>query len=263
MAKAASAPPKPKTRAEKAAEAKAERDKRLKEGVENRARETKLFSSGSYADIVERRALQFPEKAAGDFGFAVLLVGMFLMGTWFIRSGVMDNTERHLPLFRKMALWGLPIGIGLGLATCFIATSHTPGDRYDGWGIAHGLRMLGNLPACLGYVGMMVLLLHSKTFGGAVSWLAAPGRMALTNYLMQSLICTLYFYGYGLGHWGMSRSMQLLFVAVVYGGQILFSNWWLSRFRYGPIEWLWRGFTYRQVPALRIASGSTPAASAA
>ena len=184
MAKAASAPAKPKvkSKAEKAAEAKAEKEKRLKEGAEKRVSETKLLSSGSYADIVERRAGLFPEKAAGDAGFAVLLVGMFLIGVWFVRSGVMENTERHLPLFRKMALWGLPIGIGLGLATCFIAMSHTPGNQYDGWGIAHGLRMLGNLPACLGYVGMVVLMLHSKTFGGTVKWLAPLGRMALTNY---------------------------------------------------------------------------------
>ncbi len=268
MAKAASAAKtakveeKPKTRAQKAAEAKAEREKRLKEGAANRVKETELFSKGRYADIVERRARQFPEKAAGDAGFAVLLVGMFLMGVWFVRSGVMEDTKRHLPLFRKMALWGLPVGIGLGLATCFIAMSHTPGDRYDGWGIAHGLRMLGNLPACLGYVGLVVLMLHSKTFG-AVRWLAAPGRMALTNYLMQSLICTLYFYGYGLGHWGMSRSMQVVFVAVVYLGQIAFSNWWLGRFRYGPMEWLWRGFTYRQVPKLRIDRSASAAATSA
>ncbi|MEH0166058.1 DUF418 domain-containing protein [Roseateles microcysteis] len=263
MAKAASAPAKPKTKAEKAAEAKAEKEKRLKEGAEKRVSETKLFSSGSYADIVERRAGLFPEKAAGDAGFAILLVGMFLLGSWFVRSGVMENTERHLPLFRKMALWGLPVGIGLGLSTCFIAMSHTPGNQYDGWGIAHGLRMLGNLPACLGYVGMVVLMLHSKTFGGTVKWLAAPGRMALTNYLLQSLICTLYFYGYGLGHWGMSRSVQVLFVVAVYAGQIVFSHWWLSKFRYGPMEWLWRGFTYRQVPPLRIGSGSTPSAASA
>lgn len=264
MAKAASAPAKPKvkTKAEKAAEAKADKEKRLKEGAENRVKETKLFSSSPYYDVMERRAAQFPEKAAGDAGFAVLLVGMFLMGMWFVRSGVMEHPERHLPLFRKLAMWGIPVGVGLGLATCFITMSHTPGDRYDGWGIAHGLRTLGNLPACLGYVGMVVLMLYSKTFN-AVRWLAAPGRMALTSYLTQSLICSLYFYGYGLGHWGMSRAAQVVFVAVVYIAQIAFSNWWLSRFRYGPMEWLWRGFTYRQVPKLRIDHGGSAAAASA
>jgi uncharacterized membrane protein YeiB len=249
-----------KTPAERAAEMRAEREKRLKEGREEQAREVKIFTAGKYAETVDWRARKFLQKAAGDAGFAVVLIGMFLLGMWFVRSGVMEHTERHLPFFRKLAFIGAPVGIGLGLLGSLIATGHVPGDRTDGWGIAHGLLMLGNLPACLGYVGMVVLMLHSKTFGG-IRVLAPLGRMALTNYLMQSLIQTLFFYGYGLGHWGMSRSMQIVFVAVVYVAQIAFSHWWLARFRYGPMEWLWRGFTYRQVPPLRI--GSTPAAAAA
>ena len=77
--------------------------------------------------------------------------------------------------------------------------------------------------------------------------------MALTNYLLQSLICAIYFFGFGLGQWGMPRAQQLVFVVVVFAAQIAFSHWWLQRFRYGPMEWLWRGFTYREVPPLRVA----------
>ena len=145
---------------------------------------------------------QFPEKAANDAGFAVVLVSMFLLGVWFVRSGVMEDSAKHLAFFRKLALYGLPVGIGLGLLTGFIAMSHTPGDRYDGWGIARGLVMLGNLPACLGYVGLVVTMLHSRTALSRIRVLAPPGRMALTNYLMQSLVCMTVFYGFGLGHWG-------------------------------------------------------------
>jgi uncharacterized membrane protein YeiB len=200
----------------------------------------------------------FLEKAAGDAGFAVILVSMFLLGVWFVRSGVMEDTAKHLAFFRKLALWGLPVGIGLGLLTSFIAMSHTPGDRYDGWGIARGLLMLGNLPACLGYVGLAVTMFHSRTALSRIRVLAPLGRMALTNYLMQSLICVTFFYGFGLGHWGLPRAQQVLFVAVVFAAQIAFSRWWLVRFRYGPMEWLWRGFTYRQVPPRRIAGTPAP-----
>ena len=66
--------------------------------------------------------------------------------------------------------------------------------------------MLGNLPACLGYVGLVVTMLHSRSALSRIRVLAPLGRMALTNYLMQSLICMTYFYGFGLGHWGMSRA---------------------------------------------------------
>ncbi|HWH83169.1 MAG TPA: DUF418 domain-containing protein, partial [Burkholderiaceae bacterium] len=260
VAKAASAAAdKPKkTRAERVADLKAEREKQLKEQATRKADEIKTFTTGSYYDALMWRARAFPEKAAGDAGFAVVLVGMFLFGVWFVRSGVMEHPERHLPFFRKLALYGLPIGIGLGLLTSLIAMSHTPGERYDGWGIARGLLMLGNLPACLGYVGLVVTLLHSGTAWSRIRVLAPLGRMALTNYLMQSVFCMLFFYGFGLGHWGMPRAEQVLFVVLVYSLQVVFSHWWLSRYRYGPMEWLWRGFTYRQVPPLRLADAAAP-----
>jgi uncharacterized protein len=246
-----------KTREDRAAEMKAEREKKLEEEATRTVEEIKTFTSGSYLDTVELRARRFPEKAANNGGFAVILVSMFLLGVWFVRSGLMEEPEKHLAFFRKLALYALPVGIGLGLLTGFIATSHTPGERYDGWGIARGLLMLGNLPACLGYVGLVVTMLYSRTALSRIRVLAPLGRMALTTYLMQSLICMIVFYGFGLGHWGLSRPQQVLFVAVVCAAQIAFSHWWLARFRYGPMEWLWRGFTYRQVPPLRIAG--TPA----
>ena len=242
---------KEKTKEERAAERKAEREKRLAEAKAENEKERRIFTSGSYWEAVKLRGGRFPEKAADDFGFAIVLVGMFLLGTWFVRSGVMENTGAHLPFFRKLAVYGLPVGIGLGLLGSLIAMSHTPGDRYDGWGIAVGLSTIGNLPACLGYVGMVVLMLHSKTVFSRISVLGPLGRMALTNYLTQSLICATFFYGYAMGHWGMPRAQQVLFVLVVYAAQIVFSHWWLSVFHYGPMEWLWRGFTYWQVPQFR------------
>lgn len=252
-----------KTPAERALEARAEREKQLKEHAADVAKELQVLTRGSYLEIVERQARQFVDKAAGDAGFAVVLVSMFLLGAWFVRSGVIEDSTRHLDFFRRLALYGLPLGIGLGLLSAFIATSHTPGERYDGWGIARGLVMLGNLPACLGYVGLVVTLLHSRGVGSYIRVLAAPGRMALTNYLMQSLLCMGYFYGIGLGHWGMPRAQQVVFVAVVYAAQVAFSHWWLARFHYGPMEWLWRGFTYRQLPPLRMARAAAVPARAA
>jgi uncharacterized protein len=79
--------------------------------------------------------------------------------------------------------------------------------------------------------------------------------MALTNYLMQSVICTLVFYGYGLGYFEqLPRAWQPLFVLAVFVLQVLLSRWWLSRFRYGPMEWLWRWLTYLERPTMRLAT---------
>jgi uncharacterized membrane protein YeiB len=241
-----------KTRAEEEAEAKAEREKQLAERLEDIREETEVLSKGSYLAGVELNARKFPEKVATDGGMSAILIAMFLIGTWFVRSGVMRDTRAHLPLFRKLAYYGLPFGIGLGLLSSFIAFSHTPGDTNDGFPLASGLLMLGNLPACLGYVGMVVLMLHSDRGFSRISVLAPAGRMALTNYILQSVVSVLIFFGYGLGQWGMPRAWQLVYVVVFFALQVAFSRWWLVRYRYGPLEWLWRGFTYRATPAMRL-----------
>ena len=111
----------------------------------------------------------------------------------------------------------------------------------------------------LGYMGVMVLLLQSRAWARFLGWLAPAGRMALTNYLSQTVVCSLVFYGYGFGQWGMPRAWQVVFVAAVFAAQVLLSHWWLRRFRYGPMEWLWRAVTYLQVPRMRQAPAAQPA----
>lgn len=240
-----------KTKQERAEERRAKREKRLAEAREKNENERRIFTSGSYWETVKWHSGRLPEKVTQDFALGIVLIGMFLLGTWFVRSGVMENPGAHLRFFRQLAVYGLPVGIGVGLLGSLIAMSHTPGDRYDGWGIASGLAVVGNLPASLGYVGMVVLMLQSQTVFSRIRVLGPLGRMALTNYLAQSLICAIVFYGYAMGHWGMPRAQQVLFVLAVYTAQIVISHWWLSRFHYGPMEWVWRGFTYWQMPRLR------------
>lgn len=240
------------TEEEKAADKVAEREKRLKENAEKAAAETKAMTTGSYVDAVRERFKSYVEGVPSQGGFATILIGMFLLGTWFIRSGVMDNTGAHLPMFRKLAFIGLPFGIGLGLLGATISMTHIPGNQHDGFQLATGLLMMGNLPASIGYVSMIVLMLHSAGPWSRVRVLAPLGRMALTNYLMQSVVGSLVFYGYGLGYWGTGRALQLVYVVVLIACQVAFSHWWLSQFRYGPMEWLWRAFTYMKLPAMRL-----------
>ncbi|HEY1043784.1 MAG TPA: DUF418 domain-containing protein, partial [Telluria sp.] len=103
-----------------------------------------------------------------------------------------------------------------------------------------------------GYASFVILALHSNSWLSRVRALAPFGRMALTNYLMQSLVCAVFFYGWGFGNWGMGRAAQLGFALGLCAVQIVLSQWWLSRFRYGPLEWVWRALTYMKVPAMRI-----------
>ena len=237
--------------ADKAKE-RTERVTRLAEHLEQRRDEERVLSTGTYAEAVEMRARDFFERIANDTSLAAFAVGLFLIGFWFVRAGIMDNVGAHLRLFRRLAWYALPLGIGIGIAGSAIATSQDLGASNNGFHLARALVMLGSLPACLGYIGLVVLALHSNSALAKVRVLAPAGRMALTNYVAQSVISTLVFYGYGAGQWGLSRSWQLACVVVVFALQVAFSHWWLARFRYGPLEWVWRAFTYRQVPPLRL-----------
>src|SRR5690606_14476625 len=118
---------------------------------------------------------------------------------------------------------------------------------------------MGSPPMALGYIGIVVLAWLAGT-----RWLrvvAPAGRMALTNYLLQSVVGTLLFYDYGLGLWGdVSRAGQTLLVFAVFALQVAASHWWLARFRFGPMEWLWRAFTYWQWPVMRRAAIAPAAA---
>ena len=110
----------------------------------------------------------------------------------------------------------------------------------------------GSLLLAYCYLCLLVLFCRLNIFPNAKRGLASVGRMALTNYLSQTLICTFVFYGWGLGKFGaVDRKDQLLLVMVIWMVQILFSTTWMKRFRFGPFEWLWRSMTYGARQPLR------------
>lgn len=240
-----------KRKAEAAEQKKKELEREKKKEADNQL-EVQILTKGTYLDALKFRAKEFAENWANVTIFSVLINCMFLIGFWFVRSGIMDNTQAHLPLFRKLALFGLPVGIGLGIAGSLITTAPVKGLENDPFTLATGLLYLGNLPACLGYVSVLVLMFNSAGALAKVKVLAPYGRMALTNYLSQSIICSAVFYSYGLGYYGMQRAHQVVFVLIVVILQLMFSHWWLSKFRYGPMEWLWRAVTYWKLPAFKV-----------
>jgi uncharacterized membrane protein YeiB len=235
------------------AEALEKRAEQRKEHAQDDADETRLMRQGSYAEATAWRAQSFVKHLPQTVGFAIIVLGVFLLGAWFIRSGVMVDPAAHLKLFRWMAWVGIPLGLGLSLIAARISLTHVPGQNDGPFQLAMGLAFVGNLPACVGYIAAVVLLFQ----GRMRNWLAllAPvGRMALTNYILQSALGTLFFYGYGLGQWGMPRAQQVLYVLVVFALQVLLSRWWLAKFRFGPMEWVWRWITYAKRPPLRVAA---------
>ncbi len=121
-------------------------------------------------------------------------------------------------------------------------------------------KQLGNLlwaiggPAlCFFYASAIVLLAQREAWKRRLAPLAAVGRMALSNYLMQTLTCTTIFYHYGLGFYGkVGPAAGVGLTLLIYGLQIPLSVWWLKHFRFGPVEWLWRTLTYGKLQPVRL-----------
>lgn len=190
------------------------------------------------------------------FGWQVL--GMFVLGLWFVRSGAIERPREFPRLYSRLRFVALPAGLSLMLVS--FALEPTLDGRMDlRIGIAAALAWSAGLLMCLGYFAWIVRALQSPLWGERLAVLAPAGRMALTNYLAQSLIGTLVFYGYGLGGFEqVPRAWQVPFALAVFALQVVWSRWWLARFRYGPAEWLWRAFTYGACPRLRRATLASP-----
>jgi uncharacterized protein len=104
----------------------------------------------------------------------------------------------------------------------------------------------------LGHLGLILLFCRNYPHSWLATRIAAVGRMALSNYLGQSILCGLLFYTVGFGLYGQFTGYYLYLVtAGVWIVQIAFSNWWLERHHFGPFEWAWKSLTYRQRQPLR------------
>jgi uncharacterized protein len=133
----------------------------------------------------------------------------------------------------------LGLGVGLPLAWAGVPRSRARGfDVDDVMLVGTQLSYWGDLFLGLGFVGLVMLLCR---LGWRAHAVAAVGRTALSNYLLQTLICTTVFYGHGLGLFGrVDRVGQLLIVLAVWTAQLAWSLWWTRHFAVGPLEWAWR-----------------------
>ncbi len=211
------------------------------------------LGSGDYRlllELVRERALLFYTTPFVLTAWPLIL-GQFLFGAWLHRTGWLQAPERHLPVFRRAAAIGLPIGLALALlrplrAVLVAAHPHPAGPVLE-------LLEDAALPVLAsGYASLLVLAGCRPGGQERLRGLAAFGRMALTNYVLQSVFYVLVLDGFGLGligHVGQAADFGLALALA--GLQVAFSLWWLKRYRFGPLEWLWRSVTYRSWQTLR------------
>ncbi|GIV04769.1 MAG: hypothetical protein KatS3mg016_0344 [Fimbriimonadales bacterium] len=213
----------------------------------------RAYAQNSYWEAQRFRFLEWLLMLANAIFFAPNVLIMFLLGLYFSKIGVFEQLETH----RRLMGWLAVAGLLLGLASnALIATQLVNAVRAENELVQYGwltLSIVAGPLLSLGYIGVFgVLWVSLPALQRLLTPVAAAGRMALTNYLMQSVVCTLLFYGYGFGlHDKVSIAQGLALSVVIWAVQVGLSVLWLSRFQYGPMEWLWRTLTYGQRIALR------------
>ena len=173
-------------------------------------------------------------------------LALILMGAGLYRLGFMSG-EMSAGTYRKVAFIGL--GVGLPLAAAGVIITVMNDFSRDVAFSSQIPNHLGTIPATLGYMSLLILW-NRRSDGWLKRRLRAAGRMALTNYLTQTILGVLVLTVW-LGDAEVNRSGIVLFVVTVWALQLWWSQAWLSRFRFGPAEWLWRVATYRRWQPLR------------
>jgi uncharacterized protein len=232
--------------------AQTEHAQRIAEKAAQRANAVEAYSRGSFAEAVDQRTTDTVWQL-GTLPIAVFwIIGLFLIGGALLRSGAMASPRAHLHWLRPMRNFGLPLGFVAMATSAWLGTASPDEQLTFREAVQVVLFLLASLVLALAYGATLMMALRGPAGRWLEAWLAPAGRMALSNYLMQSLVGTLLFYGYGLGLWGqVGRAWQAVGVLAVFALQMLASRWWLARFRYGPAEWAWRCVTYWRLVPIR------------
>lgn len=212
-------------------------------------------SQGTYSEILGSYNLP---QVLGRYAGLILqmrlpkILAMFLLGFYAYRMGYFQNLPAHKPFIRKVLIYGLVLGVVGNLIFVSLANSEAdPPPSLPGLGGVVGYAF--GVPAiALGITALIATLWQNNIWQKILGVLAPVGRMALTNYLMQTVICVTIFYGYGFGRFGKVGALEATLIALaIFAGQIVISNIWLRYFAYGPMEWVWRQLTYKKRLSLR------------
>lgn len=216
-------------------------------------RTLEVYANGTWGEIFVWRAIEWLVTLVFVlFGQWLQLLGLFLIGMAVAKRGLLQDVEANMPLFQR----GLRLGLGIGLPANFVIAwiGLTGGDALTSplQGLAQAALLIAGPLLSMGYVCAFVLLTRSEAWRRRLTPVEAAGRMALSNYIAQSIIATLIFYSYGLGLFGQVGAFAgLVLTFAIWLIQLPVSVLWLSKFRYGPLEWLWRTLTYGQAQPMR------------
>lgn len=217
---------------------------------------SRQVTEGSYWSIVSGFNLEY--IAGRYFGLFInmripKILAMFLLGLYAYRKGYFHDVAAHRPFIKKVAIYGLVLGVIGNLIMATFAGSEGPFPPSVAGVIGVAGYAFGVPALALGIIASVTLLWQGDVWRRVLGVLAPVGRMALTNYLLQTVVCLTIFYGYGFGQFGKHRAGAVTAMALgIFAFQVIASALWLRVFAYGPMEWIWRQLTYgRRLPLVR------------
>lgn len=226
-----------------------------------RERRTSVYANGSVAEIVEYNAEVIPENPLEEVYWAdsgVAAFAMFILGFALGRSGVLHDIPGNAVSIARVRSWGLGLGLtAMAVERVLAATGGYAVYRTNHAGplitlVGDLLFSFGTVALALGYAATIILAAQTPRGGAVLAPLAGVGRMALTVYLSQTLIFTTLFYGYGFGQaYRLGPAAVTAWAVLIFAAQVVACQWWLRRFLFGPVEWLWRSLTYLKWQPLR------------
>jgi len=215
-------------------------------------RDARTYASGSFAEVAEVRVRDWA------LGLVVLPVtgltigAAMLLGHWAARRRLLEEPTAQAGLLRWLVVFGLPLGLA-GSVVNVVALSQLAGADAADMTVLTALGVVNHVAGALltgAYIGIAGLLVTRRS--RALVPLQAAGRLALSNYLGQSLVCSLVFAGYGLGWYGhLGPARTVAFGVALWTVQLVLSVAYLRVFAFGPVEWLLRWVTYLRRPGLR------------
>jgi uncharacterized protein len=215
--------------------------------------EIDLYQNGSWIDIFAKRAELNMNYQIGSFFMLSMwrTTGMMLLGMVLLNKGVLSAAK-------SKRFYAILAGAGIGIGT-FISNEGYFQLVNHNWDVVHYFKAgyqynyFGSLFSTLGYMGLVMLIYKLNILQFLMKGLEAVGRLAFTNYLCQSIICSMLFYSYGFGLFGeFTRSQLMLWVLGIWIFQMISSWYWLKYYKMGPFEWLWRYLTYKEKPQLSL-----------
>lgn len=207
-----------------------------------------VYASGSFVEVRHFSLQELPLLLPLHIFVFPRTLALFLLGAWLCRAGVLKRPYD----FRYQTIMAATVGIVGGAA---LAAADTYGFLTELGASRAVLTVFAPVLLAIGYGAAIMALMQLSVARRLLSAFAPAGRMAFTNYVLQSVICGLIFFGYGLGQFGrMGAATAFVISIAIYMAEMALSKWWLRHYRFGPVEWLWRTLMYGVAQPMRIAS---------